>query len=251
MKAHANFKINLGLHITRKRDDGFHDLETIFYPIDTLQDIIEMEPAEEVVFEMRKGDFQIDSEKNLCVKAFRMLQKEFGLRGARITLEKNIPSGAGLGGGSSDAATVLKMSNELFNLQLANELLKKFAEKLGSDVPFFIENRPCYATGKGENLSPIPLDLSAKTIKIFKPDFSISTAEAYSLITPKSGRRNLKEIVGHPIENWKNLLVNDFEAPLFKKYPELAEIKKKFYNEGAIFAALSGSGSAIFGIFDN
>ena len=143
------------------------------------------------------------------------------------------------------------MSNELFNLQLANELLKKFAEKLGSDVPFFIENRPCYATGKGEILSPIPLDLSTKTIKIFKPDFSISTAEAYSLITPKSGRMNLKEIVGQPIENWKNLLVNDFEAPLFQKHPELAEIKKKFYNEGAIFAALSGSGSAIFGIFDN
>lgn len=249
MKIDVPFKINLGLYVTRKRGDGYHDLETIFYPVDNLQDSIEIEKASEgIVFTMEGGDFEVAPEKNLCVKAFKLLQEDFHLQGVKIHLTKRIPSGAGLGGGSSDAAGVLKLTNELFALGLSNEELKKRAEQLGSDVPFFIGCTPAYATGRGEIMENFPLSLAEKQISVFKPDFSIPTAEAYAQIRPQAGRNDLREIIRKDAIFWHNNLVNDFETALFPKYPQLAKIKEKFYEMGADFASLSGSGSAIFAI---
>ena len=246
----ANFKINLGLYVTEKRPDGFHNLETVFYPVDNLCDTIEIEPAEEVTFGMVGGDFTTDAEKNLCVKAFRLLQARYGLAGASIRLEKKIPSGAGLGGGSADAALVLKLTNELFNLQISNGLLKEYAAILGSDCAFFIDNVPSYATGKGELLTPIDVNLAGKVISVFKPEVSVSTAEAYAHITPLPGRPNLRDLTKEPIERWKYLIVNDFEKSVFQKFPVLADIKNKYYALGADYASMSGSGSALFAIAD-
>ena len=246
----ANFKINLGLYVTEKRPDGFHNLETVFYPVDKRCDTIEMAPADRLVFEMTGGDFVTEPEKNLCVKAFRLLQERYHLPEVALRLEKKIPSGAGLGGGSADAAWVLKMTNELFNLHISNDLLKEYAAKLGSDVAFFIDNAPSYATGKGEILSPISLDLSEKVISVFKPEVSVSTAEAYAHVTPLPGRPSLKKLIKEPINRWKYLIVNDFEKSVFPKYPILSEIKNKYYELGADYASLSGSGSALFAIAD-
>ena len=246
----SNFKINLGLYVTEKRPDGFHNLETVFYPVDNLCDTIEIEPADEVTFEMVGGDFTTDAEKNLCVKAFRLLQNNYHLPGASIRLDKNIPSGAGLGGGSADAATVLKLTNELFNLHISNSLLKEYAASLGSDVAFFIDNTPSYATGKGEILTPIPVHFSGKVISVFKPEVSVSTAEAYAHVTPLPGRPSLQNLIKEPIEKWKYLIVNDFEKSVFHQYPILADIKKKYYELGADYASMSGSGSSLFAIAD-
>ena len=245
----ANFKVNLGLYVTEKRPDGFHNLETIFVPIRHTTDRIEITPKSgSISFEMEGGDFRTDSDNNLCVKAFKLIQQDFALSGAAIRLEKNIPSGAGLGGGSSDAACVLEMTNELFGLKLTNEQLHGYAARLGSDVPFFLESRPMYATGRGEILQPITLDLSKWTISVFKPDFSISTAEAYAHVKPISGRPHLHHLLEEPIEKWPSLFPNDFENSLFPLYPILAEMKAKFYELGAVYASLSGSGSALFAI---
>lgn len=245
----ANFKVNLGLYVTEKRSDGFHNLETIFIPVNNCEDEITLVPASgQVQFEMEGADFVVDAEKNLCVKAFRMLQRDFELPGVSIRMVKNIPSGAGLGGGSSDAAVVLKMTNEAFDLQLSAEQLKSYAARLGSDVPFFIDNRPMYATGRGEILTGMDLDLSAWKISVFKPDFSISTAEAYARIKPVAGRPHLCDLLAEPVEKWQQLFPNDFEAALFPSYPILARIKQKFLELGAVYSALSGSGSAVFAI---
>lgn len=247
--AHIPFKINLGLYVTRRREDGFHDLETVFYPVHNLEDTIEMRASEgDVSFEQEGGDFIVDMEKNLCVKAFRILQRAYNLPGAHIKLHKRIPSGAGLGGGSADAAGVLKLTNEIYNLHISNKLLEEFAGKLGSDVPFFVQEIPSYATGRGEILSPIDIDLSQKVISVFKPDFSISTAEAYACVKPNDSRTHLDKIIQQNAKNWQNTLPNDFETSLFPKYPILAEIKQKYYELGAEYASLSGSGSAIFAI---
>lgn len=243
------FKINLGLYVTRKRQDGYHDIETVFYPVHNVTDKIEMTEGEgKIAFSMTGGDFEIEPDKNLCVKAFKVLQKEYGLPGVKIHLTKRIPSGAGLGGGSSDAAGVLKLTNELFNLHIPNQLLKDYAAQLGSDVPFFIDGRPAYATGRGEVLHPINLNLEHKKISIFKPDFSISTAEAYAHIHPIEGRTPLCEVIREDANKWHFILPNDFENSLFEKFTQLSEIKDKYYELGADYAALSGSGSAIFAI---
>ena len=245
----ANFKVNLGLYITEKRPDGFHNLETIFIPVlNRTDEIVLMPNFGRVKFEMTGADFVVDAEKNLCVKAFRLLQRDFNLPNVDIQLVKNIPSGAGLGGGSSDAAMVLKMTNEFFELKLTAEQLKVYAAQLGSDVPFFIENRPIYATGRGEILSNVEVDLSAWKISVFKPDFSISTAEAYAKIKPIAGRPHLCDLLAEPVERWKEFFPNDFEKALFPSYPILAQIKQKFYDLGAVYAALSGSGSAVFAL---
>ena len=245
----THFKVNLGLYVTEKRPDGFHNLETIFVPIRHITDRIEITPKSgSISFEMEGGDFSTDNDNNLCVKAFKLLQQDYALSGAAILLEKNIPSGAGLGGGSSDAACVLQMTNDLFGLELTKEQLHRYAARLGSDVPFFLENHPMYATGRGEILQEVALDLSPWTISVFKPDFSISTAEAYAHVKPISGRPHFSHLIEEPVEKWPSLFPNDFEAALFPLYPILAEMKAKFYQLGAVYAALSGSGSALFAI---
>lgn len=247
----VNCKINLGLNIIRKRDDGFHDLQTVFYPTDAFSDLLSLEPIAgglEFVCDSAQ-DIGPDSD-NLCVKAFRLLERDFGVQGVRLRLEKHIPTGAGLGGGSADAAFVLKMLTEQFKLPLDNVDLKQYAAQLGSDVPFFIDNKPAFAEGRGEIMTPVDLDLSAYNIIIEKPEVSVSTREAYAHVRPHESDVNFAEVVRNvPVHEWEKYLYNDFEDSVFPKYPQIAEIKRKFYESGAFYAAMSGSGSAVFGIF--
>ena len=252
LKAVANAKINIGLSITAKRQDGFHNIETLFYPVAQWCDQLELRPAVSgFTLEVLGADFTLAQSENICTKAYSRFAEYVGtpLKGGHLILHKNIPSGAGLGGGSADAACTLKLINELNNNILTEHELKKIALTLGSDVPFFIDNKPAFATGRGEHLTPFPLDLSAYRIEIVKPDFSISTAEAYALAKPTPKTRPLNELLQAPIEDWKYLIINDFEAVLFPKYPELAVLKQSFYERGALYASLSGSGSALYGIF--
>jgi len=243
-------KINLGLHITEKLPSGFHNIETVFYPCNNYEDTVEIIPASRFSFSSLNADFTCEVEQNLCVKAYRLLQKEYHIPPVQISLTKQIPSGAGLGGGSADAATTLVMLNELFSLNLSKKQLHHFAAQLGSDTAFFLYNTPMYATGKGDILETINLDLSKYKVEIIAPNISISTKDAYSAITPKKPKSDLKQIINLPIETWKNLLVNDFEEVIFKQYPSLWKIKNDFYEKGAIYTSMSGSGSAVFGIFD-
>lgn len=246
----VNCKINLGLHIVRKREDGFHELRTVFYPTDFFTDTLTLEECDqEMEFVCHSQQDLGDSEHNLCVKAFRLLQKDYNIRGVRITLNKGIPSGAGLGGGSADAAFTLRMLDQLFQLNLSTEQLIDYAAMLGSDVPFFIENRPMYATGRGEVLAPINLDLSNYDIRIVKPDISVSTKEAYAGVAPKMPTSELSSDILLPIEHWRGRIHNDFEDSIFLKHPSLQKLKQDFYEKGALYAAMSGSGTAVFGIF--
>ncbi|MEG2069936.1 MAG: 4-(cytidine 5'-diphospho)-2-C-methyl-D-erythritol kinase [Bacteroidales bacterium] len=250
MFSYPSFKINIGLNILQKREDGYHELETVFYPVHSQKDILEIKHiGKGVKLKVFNLDFLCEVEDNLCVKAFRLLQKDFPIDGIEIILTKNIPVGAGLGGGSADAAFALKMYNNLFDLKLSVEKLQEYASQLGSDTVFFIENSPAFATGRGEIVTPIALDLSAYEIRIVKPDFSISTADAYAEVKPKFAYTPLRQAIQEPVHKWKDFIQNDFEDSLFKKYPILEEMKENLYHEGAVYASLSGSGSAIYGIF--
>ena len=248
--ARVNAKINIGLQIVRKRHDGYHDLQTVFYPTDFFTDDLRISPCdEEVRFVLDSGEDLGDSENNLCVKAFRLLQKDFGISGVEIFLRKGIPTGAGLGGGSADAAFTLKLLASIFQLPVTEEKLEEYALQLGSDVPFFLRNQPVYATGRGEVMTPMALDLSSYRLKIVKPDIHVSTKEAYAGIVPMESKIFLPNILQQDITTWRDAVVNDFEASVFAKYPELREIKEGFYRDGALYASMSGSGSALFGIF--
>jgi len=249
MLASVCHKINLGLHVVEKLPSSYHGIETVFYPCHNYEDTIEIVPAAQFSFILKNADFICETEQNLCVKAYRLLQKCFDLSPVKITLTKQIPSGAGLGGGSADAALTLKMLNTIFSLQLSIKQLHEYASQLGSDTAFFLYNTPMYATGRGEILAPIDLDLSKYSIEIVCPTLSVSTAEAYRKVTPKKPNVCLKEIIKTPIETWKNNLVNDFEELIFEQHPQLLEIKNEFYRRGALYAAMSGSGSAVYGIF--
>jgi len=245
----VSHKINLGLHVVEKLPSGYHALETLFYPCRNFEDTIEINPASQFSFTLKNADFHCSHEDNLCVKAYRLLQKKYDLQPVQITLNKQIPSGAGLGGGSANAATTLKMLNTIFSLQLSMKQLHEFAAHLGSDTPFFLYNTPMYATGRGEILMPVDLDLSSYTIEMVCPGIAISTAQAYSAITPKKPKSALLQIIQSPVEAWKNSLVNDFEEIIFKQHPQLLEIKSELYRRGAVYAAMSGSGSTVFGVF--
>ena len=248
MVVYPNAKINLGLHIVSKRPDGYHNLETIFFPLD-IKDKIEIEEADEFSFCLEGLKIDGDVESNLVVKAYRLLKKDFSLPNVKILMQKNIPFGAGLGGGSADASFTLRALNEMFSLGLSDETLASYASKLGADCPFFIYNRPMLATGIGTELSPIELSLEGYKIEWVKPNVHVSTADAYRHVKPKEPKFSLAELPNIPIEEWKDCLVNDFEGSVFAQYPELAEIKQDFYNRGAVYAAMSGSGSTIFGLF--
>jgi 4-diphosphocytidyl-2-C-methyl-D-erythritol kinase len=244
-----NAKINLGLHIVSKRDDGFHEIETVFYPVG-LSDILEFVPNEEKM-SFTSGGISIpgNPNDNLCMKAYLMLKDDFNISYADIHLHKIIPIGAGLGGGSSDGAFMLSMANEYFSLGLSNEKLKEYALQLGSDCAFFIENKPCLAKGRGEKLSPVEPGLSAYRIVLIYPRIHVSTADAYAGVKPQIPELPLEEIMKLPAEKWKDMLVNDFEKTVFQKFPVIKEIKQQLYNAGAVYAAMSGSGSAVYGLF--
>jgi 4-diphosphocytidyl-2-C-methyl-D-erythritol kinase len=249
MLASVHHKINLGLHVIEKLASGYHALETVFYPCRNFEDTLEIISSSVFSFTLKNADFHCAPEHNLCVKAYRLLQKIYALPSVAITLTKQIPSGAGLGGGSADAALTLKILNTLFSLQLTTEQLHEFAAQLGSDTPFFLYDTPMYATGRGEILTPIALDLSKCKIEVVYPKIAVSTTQAYHTITPKKPKIPLKQIIHYPIEMWKENLVNDFEEAIFTQYPLLKDIKNEFYKRGALYASMSGSGSAIYGIF--
>lgn len=247
-----NIKINLGLSITEKRPDGYHNLETVFYPV-ALEDALEIRtnPEAQQKFTLHQHGMEIagNPENNLVVKAYLLLDKEFHLPPVEIHLYKHIPSGAGLGGGSSDTAFMLKLLNEHYNLQLSDNQLEDYAATLGADCAFFIKNTPTYAEGIGNIFSPIELSLKGYRIMIVKPDVFVSTREAFANIRPHRPEYPVREVIRRPVAEWKDTLINDFEASVFPQYPVIGEIKEELYHQGAIYASMSGSGSSVFGLF--
>ncbi len=246
-------KINLGLSIMAKRADGYHELETVFYPVQ-LKDMVEVCIAENTneVIQFSHSGIPVpgDKENNLCIKAYQLLKNKFPqISNTQIHLHKHIPMGAGLGGGSSDATAVLKIMNQLYNLQLNQKELISLAAELGSDCPFFVYETPCLAKGRGEILEPIQCDLSQYTIILVHPGIHVSTAWAFGQLHPNVKSKSIASIVQQDISIWKNELINDFEAPIFEAHPLIASLKDFLYNEGAIYASMSGSGSSLFGIF--
>lgn len=242
-------KINLGLNILAKRKDGFHEINSLMYPV-SVKDVLEIVPAKEFKFESAGLPIEGEIKNNLVVLAYEMMKEEFNIPPVSIFLYKNIPMGGGLGGGSSNGAFALKSLNELFQLGLTTEDLKVRASKLGSDCAFFIESTTQFAKGKGEELKEFDLSLKGKTLVLVNNGIHISTRDAYGRIAPQTPTTILELELLEPIENWKNTIVNDFEAPTLLVYPELSVIKEQLYNLGAIYAAMTGSGSTMFGIFD-
>lgn len=257
-----NAKLNLGLNIVRRRPNGYHDLETLFYPVgkyngtpenpEPFCDILEITPAEKTEFRFTGRQVDCPLEKNLVYKAWKQFKEEYPtLREYQVTLEKHLPDGAGLGGGSADASFVLRMLNELEGFPFSDEQLAAMALRLGADCPFFIYNRPCYAEGVGERIEPVDLDLSGWWCLLVKPEVSISTKEAFAGVKPKVSERSLREIAKLPVEEWQRIMVNDFEASLFPNHKILEDIKSELLRRGATYASMSGSGSTIFGLFEN
>lgn len=243
-----NAKINIGLNVVSKREDGYHNLETIFYPV-KLADALEIADSEKTEFTMSGLPIDGTPENNLVYKAYSILKKDFELPEFKIHLHKVVPFGAGLGGGSSDAAFVLKLINDYCGLGIHISDLKKYASQIGADCSFFIENKPAFACGIGDQLEPLGIDLSEFEIVIVKPQTSVSTPDAYRNINPAYPEFSLKELNTISIEDWKSFVVNDFEKTVFKKAPEIQFLKKTLYDVGALYASMSGSGSAVFGIF--
>jgi 4-diphosphocytidyl-2-C-methyl-D-erythritol kinase len=255
MVTFPNCKINLGLNIIQKRNDGYHDLETVFYPIQ-IKDVLEIitdhqtDQVSNIQYSASGLLVEGDLNNNLCAKAYHLLKKDFPkLPFIQMHLHKNIPMGAGLGGGSSDGASTLLLLNQKYQLALSDEQLKQYALQLGSDCPFFIINKPSFAKGRGEILNPIDLDLSQYQFLIVNPGIHISTGWAFSQIQPSKALYPIEETILSPIGQWKGILSNDFEKPVTKFYPEIGHIIHQLYAHGAIYAALSGSGSTVFGIF--
>lgn len=255
MKFFPNCKINIGLRVVRKREDGYHDLETIFYPVYGLHDELEVEPAEEFAFLQDGLVVDCLPTDNLIYKVYKRMQEHFPQIGnVKITFKKNIPFGAGLGGGSSDAAHMAIALNELFSLGLTQQQLAEEVRPLGADCPFFVYNTPCYAEGIGDKLTPISLDLSGLRLVMIKPACGVSTKEAYGGIIPKGTSKVLTDLKDLKVLNDLTILsalTNDFEETVCKVHPEIAEIKQRLLGAGAVYAAMSGSGSTVFGLFQN
>ncbi|HEY1022634.1 MAG TPA: 4-(cytidine 5'-diphospho)-2-C-methyl-D-erythritol kinase, partial [Flavisolibacter sp.] len=240
-----NCKINLGLHILRKREDGYHDLQTIFYPL-PLQDALEVvrhpAPLTDVEYSGSGLPVQGSLSDNICIKAYHLLKQDFpDLPSIKMHLHKSIPMGAGLGGGSADGAFTLLLLNKKFNLGLAEQKLIRYALELGSDCPFFIRNKPSFATSRGEDLENFSIDLSAYKFAVVNPGIHVPTGWAFSQLKPAAGRPSLKEIIHLPIEIWKASLTHDFEGPVSQHFPEIAAIKSTLYEKGALYAAMTGS----------
>ncbi len=250
MVTFPNVKINLGLNILSKREDGYHNLQSIFYPVNWC-DILEIVKADSFHFEMSGLEIPGDSKDNLVVKAYELMKSRHGLDPVSIYLHKKIPTGAGLGAGSSNGAFALKMLNEIFNLNLDKTTLLTYAAELGSDCPFFIENVPCHVSGRGEILEKIDFNLGNYWIKIIHPGLHISTKEAFSKIAPNSDVINLKSIINTTELDFIKHFINDFEVSLKESYPQLQKLKRELLAEGAFYASMSGSGSAIYGLFED
>ena len=251
MISFPNCKINLGLNIVEKRKDGFHNIESIFYPVQ-LCDILEMVEMENVGTEFTSTGIPVPggAKDNLCVRAYNLMKKPHDLGGIKIHLHKIIPIGAGLGGGSADAAFFLKMLNEKFGLWMPWDEVHAYANKLGSDCSFFISNKPSFVFGRGDEFENIDLGLSGYHVVLVYPNIHVDTSKAYSGIAPKKSSSNLREDIFLPVKEWKNKIKNDFEETIFIKHPEIKALKEKLYSFGAIYSSMSGSGSTVYGIFN-
>lgn len=246
-----NAKINLGLNIVSRRPDGYHNIATVFYPI-PLTDALEIVPAKGAESTLTCHGRAVDcpTEKNLVMKAYRLMERKFALPPVEMHLVKHIPDGAGLGGGSSDASFCLRMLNGMFSLGCSDEQLAAMAAQIGADCPFFIHNVPMMATGIGDVFSPIGVNLHGKHLLLVKPDVSVPTKAAYARVTPSEPAKPIPEILSGEMKNWQSELANDFEQSVFAQYPELEQIKRAIIGSGATYAAMSGSGSSLFGIFE-
>ena len=248
-------KINLGLNVVSKREDGYHNLETVFYPV-PIKDALEVFPMEDGFPSDVRCDLKVtnllidgDEQKNLVVKAYNMMAQDYDLPRVHVHLYKQIPTQAGMGGGSSDCAYMIRLLNEMFSLGICDDKMIGYAARLGADCAFFIKAQPAYAEGIGERLQPISIDLSGYKMLVVRPNIPVSTKEAFSLITPQKPMKNCLDIVRQPIETWKDELVNDFEHSVFALHPEIGKLKEIMYDQGAVYAAMSGSGSSVFGLF--
>ncbi|MBK7429865.1 MAG: 4-(cytidine 5'-diphospho)-2-C-methyl-D-erythritol kinase [Bacteroidetes bacterium] len=254
MISFPNCKINIGLHITEKRADGFHNLESIMTPVfwnDILEIVKGEENASDVEYKSTGIRIYGAKETNLCVKAYQLLAKDFSLPPLKIHLHKIIPIGAGLGGGSSDAAFALSMLNSIFKLNINEETLDNYAARLGSDCPFFLHNKTIFAYERGDKFEQVKTSGKEYVIVLVKPKVHVNTTEAYSWIKPVKRKQSLKDLIQQPIESWKENIFNDFETPVFEKYPAIKNIKARLYKLGALYASMSGSGSTVFGIFQD
>lgn len=247
----ANCKINLGLDILRRRPDGYHDLQTVMYPVRGLYDEVEVVRTDKPGVEFLSEGLTVDcpADENICVKAFRLMQQRYGVEGVRIRLVKRVPFGAGLGGGSADATAVVLALNELFALGLSEEELIARAAELGSDTAFFVRNTPQLCTGRGEVMEPFGVDLSGLTLVVVKPDEGVSTREAYAGVHPRVPAVPLAERLRRPVAEWQGLVTNDFEESVFAAHPSIRAVKERLLAAGALYASMSGSGSAVFGLF--
>lgn len=249
MILYPNAKINIGLNITAKRTDGYHNIETVFYPIQ-LSDILEIVVSDRFEYTQSGLVIDCDIESNLVVKAYRLMQQHYNIAPIKMHLHKIVPFGAGLGGGSSDAAFVISGINELFNLNLSETQMTALAAQLGSDCPFFILNRPVYAKAKGDEFSNCSLNISDKYLVLVKPNVHVTTAAAYAGVKPKKPAYNLKESITEDIKKWNDLIKNDFEKSVFNTAEIIAQVKNELYAIGAAYASMSGSGSSVYGLFD-
>ena len=253
-ETYPNAKINLGLYVVERRPDGYHNLETVFYPIplhDNLQ-ISKLENSNDpYLLQMAGNTIKGNPDDNLIIKVYNNLKQDFELPPLDIYLYKRIPTGAGLGGGSSDAAFMMKAINEAYNLKLSTEEMEKRVARLGADCAFFIQDQPAYATGIGDILTPCQVNLKGKTLLLVKPQTFVSTKEAYGGVVPQQPEHDLRQALSAPIETWKDTVRNDFEKSVFKHHPGIASIKETLYDMGAIYASMSGSGSTVFGIFSH
>lgn len=248
MVVFPNAKINIGLNIVNKRTDGYHDLETIFYPV-KIYDVLEVVEAKELSFSSSGLAIPGDLENNICVKAYELLSFDFKLPPVKIHLHKNIPIGAGLGGGSADGSFFIKLMNDKFVLNLSQERMEHYASEIGADCAFFIKNQPVFALDKGHKFENISLDLSKQFLVLVTPNIHVSTSGAFKDIIPQQPSENLKKIINQDITKWKISIKNDFESGIIKRYPAIGTIKETLYQSGAIYASMSGSGSAVYGIF--
>lgn len=253
MTIRANCKINIGLDVLRRRADGYHDISTVMYPVHGLYDVLEVEadPSRDHGIELIQRGLTVDcpADKNICVKAYRLMRERYGIGAVRVVLDKRIPFGAGLGGGSADGTAVIMAVSELFGLRLAESELIECAAALGSDTAFFVRNTPQLCEGRGEVMTPVDVSLEGLRLVVAKPDEGVSTAEAYAGITPAEPATPLTERLARPVDEWQGSVKNDFEESVFASHPRIATLKASLLEQGAVYASMSGSGSSCFGLF--